>query len=600
MDYKRRSNQYRSKTRNQLSKATELREELLNQFCAYSVSMNSTIHKAGLVCLKRYLDEFDEDSFSNNQSMLYKYRFVNEAINRRIRGLHDRDLILYDINRVIDIESIMNDPILLHELSNEDVYYVEQTVTQMLALIALDRKMNQIQDEISTYRDSNYRDKLSALDTVKGTLQGLMTEFRRNDITKDSSDTLFRLSDMENEVPDIHRYVTSPSFKLVTGMQGLNGMLGGGFQKEKVYAFFGASGGGKTTTLENILFQLWKYNKGFKTQDKSKKPCIILLTMENLVVETVCALYDIMSHGKQLKNCQTAQEAIEEFKKQQFEFNKDDPNSIEIVIKYKPVNSVDTSYLYKLTEDLEDEGFETIAVLQDYIMRIKPVEKTGDSYQDLGNVVNEFKTFAMLKKIPVITASQLNREALKIIDEARAASSKNTIERLSRANIGESVRIDQNLDGIFFIVKETGSDGTEYMAIRNLKHRYDIFTNDLAIYQPFYPTSKLALVEDLHEIKPAYRTTLVKGLDELRNQMNSPVMEQVSIIKPIRDITEAMQVDVEQMIQPGAMEPPKQKEPVELKEDELVEHEEKKCVVEIIQPSLREELRDRYKIKKIW
>jgi len=58
---------------------------------------------------------------------------------------------------------------------------------------------------------------------------------------------------LETTVPDIHKYVTSPSYKLVTGMQGFNAMLGGGFQKERVYSFFGASGSGKTTTLENII-----------------------------------------------------------------------------------------------------------------------------------------------------------------------------------------------------------------------------------------------------------------------------------------------------------------------------------------------------------
>ena len=75
--------------------------------------------------------------------------------------------------------------------------------------------------------------------------------------------------------------------------------------------------------------------------------------------------------------------------------------------------------MYTITDRLEDEGYEVIAFLQDYIMRIKPVERTGDSYQDLGNIVNEFKTYAMLKKVPVITASQLNREAIKIIEESK-------------------------------------------------------------------------------------------------------------------------------------------------------------------------------------
>ena len=41
-------------------------------------------------------------------------------------------------------------------------------------------------------------------------------------------------------------------------------MLGGGFEKGRVYSFFGLPGEGKTVTLENLMYQIWKYNKGFK------------------------------------------------------------------------------------------------------------------------------------------------------------------------------------------------------------------------------------------------------------------------------------------------------------------------------------------------
>ena len=179
-------------------------------------------------------------------------------------------------------------------------------------------------------------------------------------------------------------------------------MLGGGFQKGRVYMFFALSGEGKTTTLENIFYQVWKNNKGFKTKDPTKKPCIVYLTMENLVVELVSALFHIITKGKEMKMCSTPNEALEEFKKAQFYFS---DNEIEILIRFKPVNSVDTSYMYTIVEELNDEGYECIAFFQDYLMRIRPSIVTNNTYEDLGTIANDFKTFAILNDCPVISAS---------------------------------------------------------------------------------------------------------------------------------------------------------------------------------------------------
>lgn len=603
MDFDQRSKEFKSKGRRKSKrKLYGIDDAFLNLLCAYSISMNSVIHKSGLVSLKRYLDTFTEDDFNKNQVSLLKFKFIKEALDRKLKGLYDRDIILSDINRYMDITSLVNDTTLLREISNDEVYYVEGTIANSLNMIAIDSSLDILQESIDSYRTSDFRQKNTMLNSLKESINNMQSQFRRNDVSQDTSDTLFRLSDMENDVPDIHRYVRSPSFKLVTGMQGMNAMLGGGFQKEKVYAFFAASGGGKTTTLENMLYQIWKYNKGFKTQDRSKKPCIILLTMENLVVETVCALFNIMTRGNQIKNCKTAEEVINEFKARKFEYDAGDPDSIEIVIKYKPVNSVDTNYLYTITEDLEDEGYECIAFLQDYIMRIRPAERTKDPYQDLGNVVNEFKTFAIQKKIPVITASQLNREALRIIDESRTANARNTIDKLSRANVGESVKIDQNLDGIFFIVTEYGPDNQPYLALKCFKHRYEIAPNTLmALYQPFYPTSRLALVEDLYELTPAYRESILRTKEEMQEEMN---MRQytASFNKPIEDIEDELntyKINSNKLVQKEENHHvEKEERNITLSKDQLVEKEKKK-IVYIVDKDKRDILRERFGIIKV-
>ena len=572
-DFDKRKSKYQptnTKTARKAPQASGITEYMLNSFCRYALSMNDNIRKHGLTMLNSLIIRINPEDFIKNQNCAIKLRFLKAILENRMNGLNDREMILSNINLTMDITNLEKDPSLARELSNDEVISIEGNISMLLTNNEVDEHINVLLDAITKYQNADFREKNQTIDYLKSRISDIQTVFRRNEVNKDSSDTLFRLSQLETTVPDIHKYVTSPSYKLVTGMQGFNAMLGGGFQKERVYSFFGASGSGKTTTLENIMYQLWKYNQDFITQDKSKKPCIILLTMENLVVETVCSLYHIMTKGKSMEACATAEDAIAQFKACQFEFDPENKRAVELFIKYKPVNSVDTSYMYKIVEDLEDEGFETIAFLQDYMMRIKPSERTKDVYQDLGTVVNDFKTFAISKKIPVITASQLNREAMKIIDEGRNANKLDSIKKLGRANIGESIKIDTNLDGTFIIVPEYDKEGNRYLGIKMTKHRYKLPpTHRLdSIFQPFYPKS-VALVEDLFEPKAVYRESLINNdIEEVTSKFGTT--EHVSINNPAKRL-EALNKSVDMTAGTGLVKTPKRDNSISIPTETMVE-----------------------------
>lgn len=553
MDFDKRAKKYKKKSRYRdyvedpnILGIIQIDEPLLNLFCAYSISQNAAIRKFGLSSLYQLLTTINEDYFMKQQALLLKYKFILEVLKNRLSGIQNRELLLSSANRVVDVKPLMKDGLLLRELSTDEVKHVEMIVGEIQNNMYINRHIGDFKSIIEQYEKADFRTKRSLLPKIQKVNAALSTQFRRNDVNRDTSDTCFRLSDMENGVTDIHKQVTSPSFKLITGMQAINAMLGGGFEGGNVYSFFGLPGEGKTVTLENLLYQLWKYNKGYQCKDKTKKPAIVLLTMENFVRQTVCALYHILTH-KNLKDCKTAQEAIDEFKSRSFEFNGEE-GSIEIVIKFKPINSVTTDYLYKLTEDLEDEGFEVIAFLQDYVKRILPVLQTNDPYQDLGNVINDFKTFATLKGIPVITASQLNREAARMIDEGRNANKNDLIKKLGRSNIGESSRIDENLDGTFIITPEISSDGRKFMGFKLTKHRYEIFTKVVSIYQPFHPEAQIALVEDIYETKAAYRESLMKDAEEIRQSFGD--VERVSINRTVKSL-EFLNKTADHMMKPG-------------------------------------------------
>jgi hypothetical protein len=158
-----------------------------------------------------------------------------------------------------------------------------------------------------------------------------------------------------------------------------------------------------------------------------------------------------------------------------------------------------------MVENLEDQGKETVAVILDYIKRIKSAEDNSDMRIALGNVINELKVFANLKDLAVITASQLNRDATTHIDESRKSNQHDLVRRLGRSQIGESLLILENIDGSFMITPEYDDNGVKYLGIQRVKNRYKA-TNRTYLYYPY--RGQIKLVEDYNAIEPVYRSTM--------------------------------------------------------------------------------------------
>ena len=205
---------------------------------------------------------------------------------------------------------------------------------------------------------------------------------------------------------------------------------------------------------------------------------------------------------------------------------------IDLIMIYKPGMSVDTSYLYTISEDLEDRGYEPIAFVIDYIKRIRSSSDNSDTRIWLGNVINEFKVFAATKDLVVITASQLNRDATSHIDESRKANKADLVRMLGRSQIGESMLILENLDGAFLIAPEWTQDGKKFLGFQRIKKRYK--ASDLTfLYYPYQ--NEIKLLEDLNALSPVYKTTM-KDIPQNFNNLNHINKTRINEVKDINDV----------------------------------------------------------------
>ena len=334
----------------------------------------------------------------------------------------------------------------------------------------------------------------------------------------------------ETRVRETYDEVANPSRKLMMGNQALNELFGGGLEEGRVYTLFGLPGEGKSMTLLNIAYMVKQYNRNFQTKDPTKKPCIVVLTMENRIAESICRLFNMSIH-RSSKITEFTVNDVMRLMRETGRLELSDNNPIDIIIKYKPSNSCDTSYLYTLVEDLEDMGKECIMMVQDYIGRIRSTERYADTRLEYGAVIDEFKVFAANKKIPVLTASQLNRDASKHIDEGRKQNKADLVRFLGRSNISESMLILNNTDGGFVLAPETTHTGEMYMGIQRIKKRFDASNQDY-FYIPYHPGT-MTMIEDIG-MPPVSKTTLREDMyEDVNNGMVAKY--NMNLIEEVRD-----------------------------------------------------------------
>lgn len=491
-------------------------------FCRYVLQPNSMVRMEHLVNLRRLMFLIDPQTYENDPEKVKRVQFIIRALEARLdENINDRTIIIQYVNGGLTykVEFLDYDHL---DLSKNEIQFIHRLVSETIQYQFMYNVVDQVQDIATRFKTSDYATRGNIVQEFKDLITQIKNDFRRSEVNDNTIDMMFSLRDgiFENCIRDTWNLITSPSRRLITGMQGLNELTGGGFESGRVYMFLGIAGVGKSLTLLNLLYQIKKYNVRYKTKDPTKQPCIVMLTMENTVVETITRLFDLVIENSQGLGNYTVDNAIELLRTQgQLMLN--DGSPIDIIIKYKANRSVDTSYLYSLCDDLDDLGYEPVCLMQDHIKRIRSQDYMQDLRIELGEIVNEFKVFAAERDIPVITISHLNRDAVRILEDAeKKGGNQDAGKLLGKANTGESLLMIDNLDCGMTLTKDYDKEGNCYMCFNRVKMR-DKGSTRSYIAQPFIPGSFIRLVEDLGGI-PQFKETIHVPA-ELKSSINSIV-----------------------------------------------------------------------------
>lgn len=470
----------------------------LDIMCRYVLSSSALIRTGHLGNLRKFINALDRSVYENEPEKNKRIDFLFKALEARLDyKLTDKIMIITHINGGLNYQLDFidyNAP----ELNKSELEWINQLISEALQYQFLYIKADKLQDALTRFKASSYLTRGGIVKEIENLVNELKNDFRHSRIEDNLNETTFSLRQgiLEKVVTDVYNTVKNPSHRLITGMMGLNDLLGGGFESGRVYMLFGVGGVGKSLTLLNLLAQIKKYNKNYQTKDPTKIPCIVLLTMENTMLDTVTRLFAYADDGiGNMINYDSVDEVIDIIRNKG-EFVLDSSSPIDIIIKYRPDKSEDTSYLYTLCEDLEDEGYEVIALIQDHVKKIRSVYRNQDIRLELGDIVNEMKVFAADRDIPVISVSHLNRDASRINEDAAAKGANIDVTlKMGVSNVGESILMIDNLDCGIIINLDFDQDGNRHLCYSLIKMRDKPIRTYIA--QPFVYGSTIRLVEDV-------------------------------------------------------------------------------------------------------
>lgn len=480
----------------------------LSLMCNYVISENRNVRRLQYINLRNLIDMLDIDRYINDQEKYKRIIFIKRGLEARLeRNLQDKLMLIKFINGgildddIIDIQTFK-------DMSTSEIDWINETVSAAIRYSFIYDRADDMLDLWTRFKSADYRSISSIATEIEESVAELNTLFRKAKV-ESIAEQPFNLTPqvMEAMITDSWNAVTSSYRTLVTGMQGMNQLLGGGFENTRVYLLLGVTGVGKSMTLIDIAYQLKRYNKGFKPKDPTKRPCIVYLTMENTITETIQRLFQI-STGEEFSKQSSPQEAINKLRTTG-ELFLTDTSPIDIIIKFKPNKSEDTGYLYTLVEDLEDEGYEVIALLQDHAKRIRSTGKNQDLRLELGDVINEMKVFAMLKDIPVITNSHLNRDGARVIDSNTSNTKADLTRLLGKSNIGESLLMLDNVDFGFIINTEYDSEGAKWLVCKQIKSRIKTLRDYVCL--PYSKDNAIKIVEDFYSKIPMFKDSLYEA-----------------------------------------------------------------------------------------
>lgn len=260
---------------------------MMNMFIGYLFKRSVQINRKSLNNMKRLFDVIDESIYDNNEQMEQRFKFITKALEARIdKGFENDDAIINycrtDVFNKENEEIIENIP-KYTRINFEEIKYINKAIQDRLQYYYLFKYKDLIYETVEKLDSGEYNSFSEINSELVNICADVINRVRKSK-SVENSDT-FSLDDenFENNVIDIVTKLKNPSRLLKTGIQKLNQILAPALRGGRLYIFMGLPGGFKSGILLKILRDIRKYNSGIQVKKPGKRPCVLMVTMENSV-----------------------------------------------------------------------------------------------------------------------------------------------------------------------------------------------------------------------------------------------------------------------------------------------------------------------------
>ena len=471
---------------------------MLNAMIGYIYKETNQVTKKALLNMSRLFNKVDDELYSANSKMYARLLFIRKSLDGILNGgIVNRGLLLSyakKVNEDPDTEEIIENIERYTRLNYEEIQFISKSVEDRLKFMNIYAFKDKIFETVEKLDRGDYDTLEEINEELVDICKQVVSNHRKLKLLEDTDSFSLDQDTFEDTVSKIIKRITEDKYILRTGIQYQNEILGGGYHGGRLYTYMALPANFKSGILLKAARDIKKYNAGVKVKS-GKQPTILMITCENDIDETLERLFLMTSSNSELSNYSAA-EAIR-LLREVGEMTITDENNINIVIRYFNNFAISTGDIITMIDDLADEGKEVIALIVDYLKRIRPEDWSNEEITQLKNVTNELKNIAHNYKIPVITAMQLNREAAKAIDQAALSGKTDLIRQAGRSNVGSSWTIVENSDFACIInLEEQKSTGQLFLSFNRVKIRY--YRGERTTFShPFNVENQMMLLDDV-------------------------------------------------------------------------------------------------------
>lgn len=490
----------------------------LNSLLKYA--MCSFVPKSGIANLHRLMEELDINAYAYNPDIVSRLKLITYITESKLTyGVKDIDVLkTYIEESYPDGKDLLNElPLEVDALSASDTASLGKVITERLQYLYIFKYKDNIINLLNEFGKGGWTSYYRTIETVKTELQSLLMNITQ---VENKGGLIRRLNMSDSSygeiVDQIMKKAKMPAAILQTGVRQLNAILSPGFKGGRLYLFLGLTGRFKSGTLLNVADQIRKYNPQIKPVEDGMRKTILFISNENSIEETYERLLDMYSDIDDDILQMSTEDAIKIIKeKGGYSFTEN--TGITIEFRYYANMEMSTGDLYTIVDEMADEGYKVIAVVLDYIARIRSVNGFTEERFRLQDVAKELKSFATFYSIPVITAQQVNREGNGIIDAAMRDDKADLAKFIGTTAVSESYGLIFEADWVALInLEKRKSDEQWFLTFNRLKIRGKQDPSAITYFNhPFADAKRIRLATDVELERTISVVSLASDLESI-------------------------------------------------------------------------------------